>query len=349
MIDFSRAELTQFTIHYVGNKGLGEELTLNDELVSFKDDFIKETLLRYFLTPFKTDIYYKFRSKSEVSSNVIGDVSKSIFGSQKKFIDLSKKAAEHLYNQSVHPKIKGGEFYVCYFKDAVVDGELCDAIGYFKTENKETFLKVYQHVNTFDLDYETGIDIHKLDKGVLVFNTDSDKGYKISIIDNNNKNAECALYWEEDFMGAVLKENAYYFTKNFMDASRGFCEEVLTESNNVSKQDQMMMLNKSTGFFKEKDKFNIKEFEKNVLVEPDLISAFSEYRHNFNDKFDLQSIDEFEVSNTAVKKNQKYMKSVVKLDKNFHIYIHGRHDYVERGYDEDKGLKYYKLYFVNEQ
>jgi len=156
------------------------------------------------------------------------------------------------------------------------------------------------------------------------------------------------LYWEEDFLGAKLKENGYYFTKNFMDTSRGFCEEVLTEQNNVSKQDQMMMLNKSASYFKEKDRFSVKDFEKDILVEPSLISAFSEYRHNYNDKNDLQAIDEFDVSSTAVKKNAKYMKSVVKLDKNFHLYIHGRHDYVERGYDEGKGMKYYKLYYENE-
>lgn len=349
MIDFSRAELTHFAIHYVGNKGMGEELTLSEETISFKDDFIKETLLRYFLSPFKTDIYHKFKERIDVSIDSVGNLSEDLFKSRKEFIEISQKVAKHLYDQSMHAKIKGGEFYVCYFKDAMVDGELTDAIGYFKTENKETFLKVYQHVNSFDVEYENGIDINKLDKGALVFNIDKDKGFKLSIIDNNNRNAECALYWEEDFLGAKLKENGYYFTKNFIDASRGFCEEVLTENNNVSKQDQMMMLNKSTGYFKEKDKFNVKEFEKEVLVEPDLISAFSEYRHNFNDKFDLTAIDEFDVSPTAVKKNQKYMKSVVKLDKNFHIYIHGRHDYVEKGYDDDKGMKYYKLFFTNEQ
>jgi hypothetical protein len=349
MIDFSRAELTHFIIHYVGNKGLGEELTLSEEVITLKDDFVKETLLRYLLSPFKTDIYYKFQKRSDISIDSVANISEDMFKSRNEFLECSRKLAGHLYNQSMHPKVKGGEFYVCYFKDAVVDGELCDAIGYFKTENKETFLKVYQHVNSFDVDYENGININKLDKGALVFNTEKQKGYKISIIDNNNRNAECALYWEEDFLGAKLKENGYYFTKNFMDASRGFCEEVLTEQNNVSKQDQMMMLNKSTGYFKEKDKFNINDFEKEVLVQPEVINAFQEYRQNFNDRFDLTAIDEFDVSPTAVKKNQKYMKSVVKLDKNFHIYIHGRHDYVERGYDEEKGLKYYKLYFTNEQ
>ncbi len=111
----------------------------------------------------------------------------------------------------------------------------------------------------------------------------------------------------------------------------------------------MMMLNRSTSYFKEKDKFNLKDFEKEVLVEPELIGAFKEYRNDFTKKMDLTAIDEFDVSQTAVKKNQKYMRSVVKLDKNFHIYIHARHDYVERGFDEEKGLKYYKLFYINEE
>ncbi|MGZ4042034.1 MAG: nucleoid-associated protein [Bacteroidia bacterium] len=349
MIDFSRAELTHFAIQYVGNKGLGEELTLSDKEVKFKDDFVKETVLRYFLSPFKTDIYHQFKGKVDITLNSVANVCEDIFSSRNNFIKQSHLAAEHLYNQSMHPKIKGGEFYTCYFKDAVVDGELCDAIGFFKTENKETFLKVFQHVDEFDIDCDNGININKLDKGCLVFNTEKKKGYKLSIVDINNRNAEIALYWEEDFLNATIKPNGYYHTKNFIDASVGFCEEVLTEANNVQKQDQMMMLNKSTGYFKEKDKFNIKDFEKEVLVQPELISAFKDYRNDFNKKLDLTAIDEFDVSQTAVKKNQKYMKSVVKLDKNFHVYIHGRHDYVERGYDDEKGLKFMKLYYVNEE
>ncbi len=349
MIDFSRAQLTHFMIHYVGNKGIGEELTLSEKVFEFKDDFVKETLLRYFLTPFKTDIYYQFKGKVDVSLDSVANVCDDIFESQKTFIKKSRKAAEHLYNQSMHQKIKGGEFYTCYFKDAVVDGELCDAIGFFKTENKETFLKVFQHLNEFDMDCDNGININKLDKGCLVFNTEKEKGYKISVVDTNNRNAEIALYWEEDFLNVTIKPNGYYHTKNFIDTSRGFCEEVLTEANNVKKEDQRMMLNKSTSYFKERDKFNIKDFEKEILVQPELVTAFKDYRKDFNKKMDLTAIDEFDVSQTAVKKNQKYMKTVLKLDKNFHIYIHGRHDYVENGYDEEKGLKYYKLFYVNEE
>jgi hypothetical protein len=349
MIDFSRAQLRDLAIHYVGNKGNGEELTYGEATVQIRDDFTKETLLRYFLNPFKTDVFSQFRSKIDISIDSVANICEDMFVSSNEFVKRSQKIAAHLYNQSVHPKIKGGEFYVCYFKDALVDGELCDAIGLFKTENKETYLKVFQQNENFEVDYENGININKLDKGCIVFNTDKKNGYKLSIIDNNNKIAECALYWEEDFLNATLKTNAFYHTKNFIEASRGFCEEVLTPENNVDSLDQKMMLNKSTSYFKEKDKFNMAEFEKEVLVEPEIIEAFKEYRQDYNNRLDLTAIDEFDVSPTAVKKNQKYMRSVVKLDKNFHIYIHAKHEFVERGYDDEKGLKFYKLFYETEE
>lgn len=44
----------------------------------------------------------------------------------------------------------------------------------------------------------------------------------------------------------------------------------------------------------------------------------------------------------------RYLRSVIKLDKNFTLYIHGRRDRVEVGEDEERGLRYYKLYFEKE-
>ncbi len=66
MIDFTRSELTQFVIHYVGNKGLGEELTLSEKQIEISDDFLKDTVMKYLTSPFKTDIYYQFKSKNEM-------------------------------------------------------------------------------------------------------------------------------------------------------------------------------------------------------------------------------------------------------------------------------------------
>lgn len=345
MIDFTRAELVHFTTHYVGNKGLGEELTINPKLIEISDDFTKDTLMGYLTSGFKTDIYYQFKSKNEMNYHDVHSYVSDLFKDRSEFLSYSEKLAEALYNQSMHPKIHGGEFYTCYFRDCNVDGVICDAIGIFKTENKDTYLKVN---SDFNIECDNGINIKKLDKGCLIFNTEQETGYKISIIDTNNKIADCSFYWVEDFLNTKLRENAYFHTSNFIDTCVGFCEEILVESNNVKKDDQAMILNKSVNFFKEKDKFDIKEFEKEIFPQPELKEAFQEYRQTYNDKMDLLPVDDFDISATAVKKNQKYLKSVVKLDKNFHVYIHSNHDKMERGYDEEKGMKFMKLYYVNE-
>ena len=43
--------------------------------------------------------------------------------------------------------------------------------------------------------------------------------------------------------------------------------------------------------------------------------------------------DNFEISAQAVKRQARIFKSVLKLDKNFHIYIHGNRELIEKGFD----------------
>src|SRR5688500_13084934 len=106
MIDFSRAQLTHFSIHYVGNKGLSEELSCSEKVFEFRDDFVKETVLRYFLSPFKTDIYHQFKGKVDISLQSVANACEDLFATRKDFIAISQQVAKHLYNQTMHPKIK---------------------------------------------------------------------------------------------------------------------------------------------------------------------------------------------------------------------------------------------------
>ncbi len=59
--------------------------------------------------------------------------------------------------------------------------------------------------------------------------------------------------------------------------------------------------------------------------------------------------DEFDISGAAVKKQQRVFKSILKLDRNFHVYIHGNREMIERGYDEERTMHFYKLYFEEEK
>jgi hypothetical protein len=40
------------------------------------------------------------------------------------------------------------------------------------------------------------------------------------------------------------------------------------------------------------------------------------------------------IPESAVKKQARSIKSIIKLDKNFHIYVHGHRELIEQGVDE---------------
>ena len=72
---------------------------------------------------------------------------------------------------------------------------------------------------------------------------------------------------------------------------------------------------------------------------PTLFPYTALFRSQFNDIF--------AISPHAVKKQARVFKSVLKLDKNFHIYIHGDRSLIERGTEKD-GRKFYKIYYREE-
>jgi len=74
---------------------------------------------------------------------------------------------------------------------------------------------------------------------------------------------------------------------------------------------------------------------------------FMQYKTDYEQRYETPIEDEFAISNAAVKKQARIYKSVLKLDRNFHIYIHGSSELIEKGVDED-GRKYYKIYYQEE-
>ena len=254
--------------------------------------------------------------------------------------------AKHLYEKSTHPKIKGGEFYTVYFKDCILDGETVDAIGLFKSENKDTFLKVFPTNEGFGIESEKGININKLDKGCLIFNTEKENGYVVAVVDNTNKGAE-AQYWIDDFLHVRQRKDEYYNTQNVLTMTKNFVTHELPQHFEVTKADQVDLLNKSVKFFKENENFDMLEFSNEVMANPDVIATFNQFKTSFQQERDLDLAENFSISESAVKKQARVFKSVIKLDKNFHIYIHGHRELIEQGTDE-QGRKFYKIYYQEE-
>lgn len=341
---FTESAIEQIALHYVGNKINNENVHFAKAALSL-DEETGDLLSHYFLTPFKSNEYFNLYHDSDLKYNEVFGFVSEIFDAPESLPEQSKNLAKHLYEQSTHPKIKGGEFYTVYFSDCIVDGETVDAVGVFKSENKDTFLKVFPKGEGFEIESVQGVNINKLDKGCLIFNTEREKGYLVAVVDNTNKGAE-AQYWMDEFLHARQRKDEYYNTQNVLSMAKHFITEELPQQFEVSKADQVDLLNRSVKFFKEKDNFNLKEFANEVMEQPELVKSFTKYKSSFEQDFDMDIADNFEISETAVKKQARVFKSVIKLDKNFHIYIHGNRDLIEQG--EDKKGKFYKVYYTEE-
>ena len=114
-----------------------------------------------------------------------------------------------------------------------------------------------------------------------------------------------------------------------MNLTRQYVGDQLDEEFSVSKADKIDLLNRSMDFFKTRDQFNQNEFEKQVLGDESVIESFRNFEKSLTPEGDRTG--NFEISAQAVKRQARVFKSVLKLDKNFHIYIHGDKDLIEKG------------------
>lgn len=340
-------KITSIVLHKVGNKLNDEGLILSKDTLNV-DKLTNKILLEYFISSFKYESYYNLYHGSDLKYNEVFGYVSDVFDNPNTLFEKSISLAKHLYEKSIHPKIKGGEFYVVYFKDCIINGETIDAVGLFKSENKDVFLKVYPSDDGFEVESQQGVNINKLDKGCLIFNTEREDGYLVAVVDNTNKNAE-AHYWVEDFLHVSKRKDEHYNTQNVLSMCKNFVTKELPTQFEITKAEQSELLIKSLQFFKDRDSFNIKEFTNEVISQPEVIDCFNKYKENYQQERELDIANDFAISEAVVKKQARVLKSVIKLDKNFEIYIHGNNQYIKKGYDEEKGMNYYQLFFQEEQ
>lgn len=338
--NLEQTSIKNIAVHFVGNKSEEGELIFSEKELEL-DDTMNDLLTDFFLQKFiKPQETFHFNHSSSLQFNEVYNYTKEIVYNKEDFHTLSKKIAQQLFDCSDHPMIKSGEIYICYFEKIGINDKYFNAIGIFKTENKNGFLEIENEDNNFDIVYKEGIDINKMDKACLIIDVDEEEGYQVSIIDNQKNGSETALYWKEDFLGLETTENEYFQTKELLSSTKEFISNQLSEEFVISKTDKIDLLNKSVSYFKNAEEFVLEEFSDNVFQNDEIKESFNKFT---NQEFK----DSFDISKQAVKKQQKNFKSVIKLDKNFHIYVHGNKDMIENGTDEN-GKRYYKLYYENE-
>ena len=336
--------IDKFILHFIGNKNNGDGVRFSDELIDFEN--IEEYIQQLINNNFKSEEKYQFYFQPDLELNPMYQFISSIFNDEKSFIEQSQNAGRYLYDKSIHPQIKAGELCVVHFNDCRIDSNTVDCIGLFKSENKSTILKVNNIENGFSVTDEKGMSVSKLDKGCLIFNTKKEDGFLISVVDNTNKSNE-ARYWKDEFLSVQPLKNEFHQTNQFLGITRQFIAQQLSQDFEVDKADQIDFLNRSVNYFKNHKKFNKQEFEEKVFEDRDVIESFQRFGRICRQGNEMETKDNFDISKQAVKKQARVFKSVLKLDKNFHIHIHGNRDLIEQGIDKN-GRKFYKIFYDQE-
>ncbi len=347
MLDHSVSTLDEVSVHRVGNKNNDEELIISKHRLDISDKSVEELLQKFFLNQFKSEEYFNFTfSDGDHNMNPLFKYCSDVFEGIGDFHLNTINIAKYLYDSSNHPMIKSGDVFIAHFSRLMLDYKEVNAIGIFKSESKHAFLKLQPDSSEFLISREEGIQIDKPDKACLIFNDERDNGYKICILDKTNKSEE-AQFWKEKFLQLRPCQDEYHHTKDFLEIAKNFVTKALPENFEVNKSDQIDLLNRSMEYFKTRDTFDKAEFEEEVFQDEKVIASFQEFDQSYRNDHQIELEDSFDINLSAVKKQARVFKSILKLDRNFHIYIHGDKELIVPGVEKD-GRKYYKIYYENE-
>lgn len=350
MLNLYPAQIESISLHRVGNKSKNEAAFLSAEPFSLNDE-MAGLLKEYFFRPFreKEENYFRFAHDVDLEFNEVFKSVTELFENPSNGHQLSKKITQHLFDQSNHPHIKSGEVYVVHFSDMVIDNKKTDALGIFKSELKHDFLQFQEKEQNLEILIKQGININKLDKGCIVFNVDKEEGYKVLSVDSNRYDAK---YWLENFLGLEPLTDENFYTKNYLKFCQNFAKDVVLPAED--KQQEVLFMNRAVNHFAKNDAFEETAFLNEVMENPELIPEFKHYKVEKGPKYSIEDVSNFDIANKAVSDARKKIKNVINLDTNIQIKLdfinpESAEKFVEKGWDEERQMYYYLVYFNKEQ
>lgn len=342
MIQQSGSRLSNLAVHYVGNPVKEESLRLSEGETGLDEPTLK-VLWEYLAKAFREPEYYRFWHPTKLALNPVYDVAQALMAGEAPFIEASHKLARLLYNASQHPQVRSGELLVFYLDNVQVEAYEGPALALFKSEQKQPFLFTEENDGSIELYSYQGISPGKVDKACLILNQDAEEGYQVLCVDNINKGEE-TQFWFDRFLQLERRHTAYSQTSQLVSLTKQFVDQDLEQEAPLEKDQAIGFLQRSRAYLEEQETYEAESYGQEVFEDPQVADRFREY---IAERLPGEETEAFDISEEALKRKQKVFKSVIKLDKNFHIYVHGDRSLIEKGVDAE-GRAYYKLYYQEE-
>lgn len=322
-------------VQRVGNKSNEDGVSFSDSLCQL--DGVEEYLLEVINASFKFDDWRQFYYIDDLELNPAYRFVSKIFENESAIIKQANNLARHLYEQSIHPNIKIGEFYVVLLEGCEVDGVETNAIGLFKSELHETVLTVKMENNRLVLSPEIGMSLKKLEKGCIVFNVEKEKGYKVVVVDNTLSNKD-AHYWVDNFLHVRNCDDDYHQTERLTEMCKKFVEKVSEQS----AVDGAIIAKKATELLKSVEKLTVDNLPELLCQNDEQKVEFAAYRKSFEEENGALN-DEVVLVKKAVNYKPVTRMNTLRVGDEFDVKVLNPEARMEQGSD-DKG-KFWKLYY----
>jgi hypothetical protein len=322
-------------VQRVGNKSNEDGVSFSDSLCQL--DGVEEYLLEVINASFKFDDWRQFYYIDDLELNPAYRFVSKIFENESAIIKQANNLARHLYEQSIHPNIKIGEFYVVLLEGCEVDGVETNAIGLFKSELHETVLTVKMENNRLVLSPEIGMSLKKLEKGCIVFNVEKEKGYKVVVVDNTLSNKD-AHYWVDNFLHVRNCDDDYHQTERLTEMCKKFVEKVSEQS----AVDGAIIAKKATELLKSEEKLTVDNLPELLCQNDEQKVEFAAYRKSFEEENGALN-DEVVLVKKAVNYKPVTRMNTLRIGDEFEVKVLNPEARMAQGSD-DMG-KFWKLYY----
>ena len=140
-------------------------------------------------------------------------------------------------------------------------------------------------------------------------------------------------------------------TKKYLQFCKDFAKEVVLPAED--KREEVLFMNRAVNHFAKNDEFEETAFLNDVINNPDLIPEFKNYKVDKGAKYSIEDVSSFPIANAAVTDVRRKLKNVIELDTNIQIRLdfinpESAEKFVEKGWDEEKQMYYYLVYFNKE-
>ena len=350
ILKFDTATVRDIALAKVGNPLEGEELVLSESLCNISGEN-EELITTAILKRFKSIERQIFFHPEELEQNLVFSSAKKVFSLTGELLTEANKIATHLYDTTTEPSVSAGELCIASIEDVSIGGSPCKALCIVKSESSTPVLEISEEEEGgLELKTHNVILPDKAQKGALIVCYQEKEGFAVYPFDKSGGDSD---QWVRKFLGVKPLRDENYMTKQYTDMAVTFAKNELQDEE-IDEVDRFQLANQAMTYFEDNDDFDLESFERATFSDnEEAKEQFQAFKQHYKDEDGTPLDDQFSIARPVAKKASRKVKGIMNLDTGASItfkpqFSENIDESLEKGYDEERQMKYVKLYYTSE-